>query len=338
MVTIKDISNVSGYSQATISRLFKGDESLSITPETKQAIISTALNMGYDRSKIKTSLYKIAIPFFINRTQIIQDIYFTQIQDALIKFGKESNMEMEFITERKGLDMLSDDISGFIGVGDLKKEDLKELKKRGLKGVLLEINPCPKYFDTVRPDTDSMTKDAIEEFIKAGFTRIGFIGGKYFNSQTEKEEMDSRELVFRSQLAAKKLLREEYIFSEGLFSIDEGYQLASDMVRNLKGDLPEACFIASDTLAIGALQAFNELGIKLPTEMSIISINDNEIAQYVSPPLTTFRIDSEELARTAIDMLTDQLTHPRKITKTVLLGAELILRKSFVPPLSNKEK
>lgn len=175
-----------------------------------------------------------------------------------------------------------------------------------------------------------MTRDAIDEFLAAGFTRIGFIGGTYRNPQTGKEELDSRERVFRDYLTSKGLLQEQYIYSEGLFSIDEGYQLASDMVHQLGDALPEACFIASDTLAIGALQAFNELGIKLPGQLAIISINDNEIAQFVSPPLTTYRIDVEEMAKTAIELLADQLTYPRHITKTVLLGSELIYRKSFV--------
>lgn len=58
MVTLKEIAQHSGYSQATVSRLFKGDTSLSITNETKQKIIHTALSMGYDRSKIKTSFRK----------------------------------------------------------------------------------------------------------------------------------------------------------------------------------------------------------------------------------------------------------------------------------------
>ena len=95
--------------------------------------------------------------------------------------------------------------------------------------------------------------------------------------------------------------------------------------------LPEACLIASDTLAIGALQAFSEYGVKLPKDMAIISINNDEIAQYVAPPLTTYDIDVTEMIKTAIYLLTDQLTNPRKITKSVLLGSELIIRKSFIP-------
>ena len=99
----------------------------------------------------------------------------------------------------------------------------------------------------------------------------------------------------------------------------------------LKEELPEAIFVASDTIAVGVLQALNEHSITVPDRLELISVNDNDIAKFVSPPLTIFRIDVEEIAKTSIDMLVDQIVHPRSITKTVLLGLELVVRKSFVP-------
>ena len=101
------------------------------------------------------------------------------------------------------------------------------------------------------------------------------------------------------------------------------------MVESLGDNLPEALFVASDTVAVGVLQALNERSIIIPDRLELISINDNEIAKFVAPPLTTFNIDVEEIAKTAIDLLVDQIVHPRAITKTVLLGADLIERKSF---------
>ena len=56
MVTIKEIANKSGFSQATVSRLLNGDESLSIAEDTRKAIIRSALSLGYDRSNIKTPI------------------------------------------------------------------------------------------------------------------------------------------------------------------------------------------------------------------------------------------------------------------------------------------
>lgn len=331
MVTIKEVAKVSGYSQATISRLFKGDETLYITSETKKRIIETALSLGYDRSKIKTTLEKIAILFWVSETQTMQDIYFRQLQDALKKYGKISNMELIFYTQKDDIKFISKDISGFIAVGSITKEELLYLQNQGYKGVLLEINPLPKVFDTVKPDTDAITREAIDFFINEGFSKIGFIGGKFHDPSENIDKMDNREYTFREYLKGKGLMHEEYIFSEGNFTVDEGHYLATKMVESLPNNLPQACLIASDTIAVGALQGFHEKGISLPNELAIISINDSEIAKFVSPPLTTYRIDTEEMAKTAIDLLSDQLVYPRRITKTVLLGAELIVRRSFVP-------
>jgi LacI family transcriptional regulator len=141
--------------------------------------------------------------------------------------------------------------------------------------------------------------------------------------------MDSREIIFRQTLARRDAFDEAFLFTGGNFSVETGYRLAKKMVESLGDNLPEALFVASDTVAVGVLQALNERSIIIPDRLELISINDNEIAKFVAPPLTTFNIDVEEIAKTAIDLLVDQIVHPRAITKTVLLGAELIERKSF---------
>ncbi|MGM0213348.1 LacI family DNA-binding transcriptional regulator [Enterococcus sp. AZ109] len=331
MVTIKDISKESGYSQATISRLFKGDNTLAITAKAKNKIISTALSLGYDRSKIKTTLYKIAVLFWLSESEIMKDIYFKYLKEELEEYSKVANMELQFISKSSGIKSIPKDVSGFIAIGPITKKELITLYKKGYKGVVRGINPLPKLFDTVDSDIQSMTREAIDYFIKHGLTKIGFIGGEFQNPDTGLNEMDSREYAFREYLLQKGLFHEEYVFSEGAFTVDQGFKLGKRISKNLYPNLPDACFVASDTIAVGALQAFHEDGIKLPEEMAIISINDDEIARYVSPPLTTFHIDVKEMVKTTIDQLSDQLVYPRKVTKKVLIDAELTVRKSFIP-------
>ena len=331
MVTIKEISKISGYSQSTISRLFKNDPSLSITQQTKENIINTALSLGYDRAKIHAPLYKIGILFWLPKGQAMEDIYFTQIRDALLEYGKKLNMEMTILTEHDEIKNLSKNFSGFIAIGEITKEDLQLLYDQSMKGVVLEINPLPYLFDTVKPDTDFCIKNSIDILINNGIKKIGFLGGKFHNPQTNLYELDSREVTFRSYMKKLNLLKENYIFSEGKFTVEQGYNLACKMSDTLEENLPEACVIASDTLAVGALQGFHEKKIILPQDMKIISINDYEISKFVSPPLTTYHIDTQEMAKTAIDLLSDQLIYQRKINKTVLLGSTLVIRKSFIP-------
>lgn len=131
-------------------------------------------------------------------------------------------------------------------------------------------------------------------------------------------------------MAEKGLLNDKYIFAKGDFSVPQGVFLADEMVRTLGDDLPEAIFISSDTIAVGALQSLNRHNIQIPNQLAIISMNDNDIAKFVSPPLTTYRINVEEIARTAVDLLVDQIVYPRRTTKTVLLNSELVVRESFV--------
>jgi len=331
MVTIKKISEHSGYSQATVSRLLNGDDSLSITPETRKKIIHTALALGYDRSKIKTTLEKIAVVFWLTEQEELQDVYFRQLRISLEKYAKINNLEIQLITHEDQVLEILKQVSGFIGIGSFDREELRRFKSVCSAGVILEINPEPELFDTVKPDTDRITKKALDLFLEKGYTDIGFIGGAFLNPNTHQEEQDSREIIFRQKLSTKDLLNDNYIFSAGKFTVGQGYQLTIDMINTLKEELPEAIFVASDTIAVGVLQALNEHSITVPDRLELISVNDNDIAKFVSPPLTTFRIDVEEIAKTSIDMLVDQIVHPRSTTKTVLLGLELVVRKSFVP-------
>lgn len=331
MVSIKDIAKESGYSQATISRLFKGDESFNITDKTKKEIIEVALRLGYERTKIKTTFEKIAILFLVSEEQLSQDMYFRQLRESLEKHARLANMELIFLTKHEEVTSFSDDVTGFIALGPITLEELLSLKKRGYKGVVLEINPAPKYFDTVKPDTDAITKEAIDLFISEGYKKIGFIGGEKNDIGNSDNKIDSREIMFRNYLSSKNLLVEDYIFTEGTFTGEQGYKLAIQMINRLGKNLPQACLIASDSIAVGFLQGLYEKGILIPDDMAIISINNNEISQYLSPPLTTYNIDTNELAKTAINLLSEQLIHPRNISKTVLLGSELIIRKSFLP-------
>ncbi|MDR0886490.1 MAG: LacI family DNA-binding transcriptional regulator [Clostridiales Family XIII bacterium] len=330
MVKIKDIASKSGFSQATVSRLLKGDESLSITDETRSKIIHTALSLGYDRSKIKTVLEKIAVLFWLTEQDELQDVYFVKLRRSLEKYSKLNNMEIVIVKHEDGIDSIPVGVSGFIGVGSFSSKEAKQLKSILPKGVFLEINPEQDLFDTVKPDTDRMTKKAIDCFLDNNYKNIGFIGGSFHNPDADNDEVDSREAVFRCYLESKNILQEKYIYSGGKFAVSQGYELTLRLIDELKDDLPDAVLIASDTIAVGALQAFNEKGISIPEQVSIISINDNDIAKFVSPPLTTFRIDVDEIAKTAVELLLDQLVYPRSITKMILVGSELIERKSFV--------
>lgn len=94
----------------------KGDSTLSVGEETRKTIINTALSLGYDRSKIKTTIEKIAL-LFGSRIEELQDLYFHQLRLSIEKYAQENNLDIVTLKHEDGIESLPKQISGFIGVG-----------------------------------------------------------------------------------------------------------------------------------------------------------------------------------------------------------------------------
>ena len=330
MITIKEIAQQAGFSPSTVSRLLSNDPSLSVSPETKQKILNTALSLGYERKYIKTIIEKIALLFWITEIEELEDIYFKDMRLKIEKYANENNMELVTIKKESGISKIPKDINGFIAIGSFSEKEISKLLKITKNGVFIDSNPAPDYYDSVQPNTPSITKKAIDYFIKNGHSNIGFIGGTFHNPNTDLEEKDIREVAFRYYMQKLGYLNEDNIFIEPNFSVDSGYKSAKKAIENLKDKLPTAFFVASDPIAIGVLQALNEYNIPVPSRVSVISINNIDVSKYVSPPLSTFNIDINELCKTAINLLSERIIEDRKLQKTIYLNCELIIRKSFI--------
>ena len=98
---------------------------------------------------------------------------------------------------------------------------------------------------------------------------------------------------------------------------------------------PTAILAMSDTLAIGALQAAAELGVTVPTELSVVGFDDSPIAQHTTPPLTTVAQPQEEKGRLAAEWLIADIERgagARRRRRRRILPTELVLRESTAPP------
>lgn len=330
MITIKEIAQQAGFSPSTVSRLLSNDPSLSVSPETKQKILNTALSLGYERKYIKTIIEKIALLFWITEIEELEDIYFKDMRLKIEKYANENNMELVTIKKESGISKIPKDINGFIAIGSFSEKEISKLLKITKNGVFIDSNPAPDYYDSVQPNTPLITKKAIDYFIENGHSNIGFIGGTFHNPNTDLEEKDIREISFRYYMQKLGYLNEDNIFIEPNFSVDSGYKSAKKAIENLKDKLPTAFFVASDPIAIGVLQALNEYNIPVPSRVSVISINNIDVSKYVSPPLSTFNIDINELCKTAINLLSERIIEDRKLQKTIYLNCELVVRKSFI--------
>lgn len=326
MATIKEIAEIVGVSSAAVSRVLNYDEGISVSEETREAIFATAEKIGYKKKVIYPKIENVALLYFTDNEDELEDVFYRGVREEVIKQAKKMNIRLQIYDRRDGMSVIPRDLNAFIGVGWLTRKEINQLYKICPRGVFIGTSPDEKLFDAVRPNMDSFVTQMVDYFVEKGHKKIGFIGGSDRNIDTGKPSMDIREWSFRQSVAYYHCLEEEYILISEKFTVDEGYRMGKELLK--KSSLPTALCIASDTLAVGVLQALNEKGIQVPEQMALFSINDVNIAKYLSPPLTTIHIDIPCICETALDLLRNRVLYGGKVTKLIFVNGIPIFRKS----------
>ena len=328
MVTLKEIAEDVGVSIATVSRILNEDPTLSVKEETRNKVYDSAIKLGYQSENFKPLIRNIAFLYWLTEEEELEDEYFQEMREEIIAQAKKKNIRISIHTIEEGIESVPEDINGFIGVGPFNDRELDFLHEITEHGVFIDTTPDMLHYDSVRPDLYQTTDQAIDYFLKNGHEAIGFIGGTYFDRNEEIDLQDSRERRFRYRLEEIGKLNEDYIFTKRGFSFKTGKKLMEKAINELGDDLPTAFLVASDPIAIGCLQILNYKGIKVPSRVSLISINNNKISRYISPPLTTFDIDRQALVSNAMEMLIERIVHGRNYRKKLFLETKLIIRDS----------
>lgn len=326
MATIKEIAEIVGVSSAAVSRVLNYDEGISVSEETREAIFATAEKIGYKKKVIYPKIENVALLYFTDNEDELEDVFYRGVREEVIKQAKKMNIRLQIYDRRDGMSVIPRDLNAFIAVGWLTRKEINQLYKICPRGVFIGTSPDEKLFDAVRPNMDSFVTQMVDYFVEKGHKKIGFIGGSDRNIDTGKPSMDIREWSFRQSVAYYHCLEEEYILISEKFTVDEGYRMGKELLK--KSSLPTALCIASDTLAVGVLQALNEKGIQVSEQMALFSINDVNIAKYLSPPLTTIHIDIPCICETALDLLRNRVLYGGKVTKLIFVNGIPIFRKS----------
>lgn len=331
MVTIKQIAAEAGYSSATVSRLLNNDPTLSITDETKDRILSVAAKLGYTKRNLEPPRHDIGLFYWLTPEEDLQDTYFEAMRECLEAHATKARMRLHLYEHGTDIASIQEPLDGFLAMGNFSAAELDALSTLSPYGVFLDSNPDPTRFHAVLPNLSQITRSAIDAFRQAGITRIGFIGPTYFNPNTQQAEPDIRQRIFEQYMHQLGLLDSDLVFSEGNVSVTTGKILAQQILNKFGPDhLPAGLFIGSDPIAVGVLQVFNNAGIVVPRDTALISVNNLELAKYLSPPLSTFNISVDDETRMAVNMLVDALAGMRTTPKFVChMGAELVLRQSF---------
>lgn len=333
MATLKDIAKLADVSPATVSRVLNYDSTLSVSESTRKRVFEAAEELNYEKYKYKKKKKKkkdevvtIGISQWYSPAEELSDPYYLSIRSGIEKACYERKIESKIIFKdvKEIKSNQFDDVDGIIAIGKYSESEVKNFASKNSNLVFVDYSPNPNKYDSVMIDFDIAVKKVIDYLYKKGHSKIAYIGGREVVGQEHEALNDLREKYFKQYLSEKDLLIESLVYT-GEFKVEDGYKLAQEMVSK---EVPDAIFVASDSMAVGVLKALKEAKLKVPEDVSVIGFDDNPTAEYLTPPLTTIRVHTEFMGKSAVDLLIEQINEQRIIPKKVIIPTELVERES----------
>ncbi|KIL43989.1 LacI family transcriptional regulator [Jeotgalibacillus alimentarius] len=333
MATLKDIALKAGVSLATVSRVINDDATLSVTVETREKILGIARELNYQSTKRKSGgkkqkTLRVGLVYWYSEEQELEDPYYLSVRLGVERACVDRGVNLVKLYKNEDTYRVRNDaaLDGIIAVGKFSEKDLSTFREWAPHLVLVDFTPS-KHVDSVEVDFRAAMVDVLKHLIGHGHERIGYIGGHEYVQDNEMVK-DERETTFFEYLSLYHTFHPEFIWT-GKFTAEDGYTLMKEALRLENG--PTAFIMGSDSMAIGAMRALHEKGVRVPEQVSVVGFNDIEMSRYLQPSLTTIQVHTEYMGEAAVDLLLDQLTSKRKIAKKVVLPTTLLVRESSGP-------
>jgi len=343
LATLKEIAQRVGVSISTVSRVINNDSSRHISPQTKLKILKTAEEIGYiapgsARKKNEAvpgkpkenTLHRIGCIVSAPQNKYNHP-YFSQMLVGMERKLAELNCVLAFtvtMEEMQGesvMRKLVEDakLDGMIIVEGIPSETYDFIKKTVPAVVGIDISDPD--IPVVLYDRVEAAKTAVKHLIDQGHERIAFIGGtgRAGNIKLEKR--------FRGYMAAMEeagLAIDSRLVINAEWNVDNSYNLMRELTMLNADERPTAVFAASDMLAISAMRAVSEAGLRIPEDIAFIGLDNIEVSQFTSPPLSTIHIPKLEMGAMAAKVLADQLEGENALPFRMYLPYKLIVRPS----------
>lgn len=262
--------------------------------------------------------------------------YYAESIEAVYKVCQENNYSIMIAARSSSKSSVDQEVENFhllsekqvdgiiFFVSNVTEKYMPVLKKITKRTPIVVIG---HEFDGIRlpcvlQDNYNGAKKAVEHLIENGHKRIAFIGGPEQGVGTE-----SRYMAYKDALHENGLHIEDNYIRKGSFGKKSGYIEMSRLLA-MVSVLPTALFVANDDMAIGAMKAIREKGLKIPNDISVVGFDDIEMASYLNPPLTTVRQEQYETGIQGAQMLIEAINSKKLKIKKVIMGQELIIRNS----------
>jgi LacI family transcriptional regulator len=339
-VTIRDVAHKAGVSVGTVSHVLNGSPR-HVGAATRERVLEAAQTLQYRPNVIARSMVKRATttiglvitelnnPLFVPVTEGVESVLREEGYGIVLASSLDISSEMQAVETLRGRQ-----VDGFIFMSLSVRypvDHLLDLNEQGVPFVAINRSlECPGINRVIIDDCGA-ARQATLHLLDLGHANVATITGP-------RPVRASAEKRFQGWLEG---LRERGVepcpewIVEGDYTYEGGYQAVGQLLK--AAQRPTALFIANESMAVGALKALYDAGVRVPHDIALLTVGDPPFAAYTTPALTTMALPVEEAGRIAARLLVDWLKFGRpEPAREIMLSCELKIRESCGAYLQNR--
>lgn len=337
-MTLKEIAREAGVSISTVSRVVNKNTPGAASKEVQDKIWEIVRRTGYTPNPTARNLKlgeegteapsRSIACLFARTTDSATDLFFSSLARSIEQEAFQHNYVLKYsfssfdVNHPSTFRLITDNhVDGVVILGRCDKPLLKLLKQYFNYVAYTGLNNLEAKYDQIICDGSQTAAAAVKHLVDLGHRKIAYIG------ETQQE---NRYTGYCNALESHRIgLKKEYVANVTLSS-EGGYQGVKKLLT--AGCDATAFFCCNDITAIGAMRALQESGRSIPKDASVISIDDIDTAQYLTPMLTTVHIPVEEMGQMTAKILIDRIEGGHRLPIKMELPFYIAVRDSCAPP------
>ena len=212
------------------------------------------------------------------------------------------------------------DVDGVIFYGDMDNDVLDSIKKFNIPFIIVDSHFSDPNILRVNANYKEAAFTALSYLISQGHSKIAYIGNHSLTNYSAQTFAGYKQAIDEHKITVPMDWVQIDAYDEN------GAYACMNKILSSK-NIPTAVFCCADIYAIGTIKCIKEHGLSVPNDISVIGVDDIILSKYIEPPLTTIKIDKNEMGKIAINMLTKKIQN-ETVQNTFVKSDNLIIRNS----------
>lgn len=326
-MSVQKIARLAGVSVATVSRVLNNIES--VKPQNREKVLSVINELNYKPNLLARQLRTAKSKMLLVLVSNIANPFCADVVKGIELEAEKNGYHILLCNAGSDVSRLQSSLSllsGRMVDGVITMDALSHLPELT---ELISDSPwvqCAEFADAtnvscVGIDDKEASCFAIQQFIARGRKKIAMINHDLNYKYAQLREEGYREVIDTNQLDYKTIQ----------YANDLSYEAGKDAMTALllNDEKPDAVFAVSDTLAVGALRAIENAGLKVPDDIAVIGFDGTELGTMVYPKLSTIQQPSQNIGREAVRLLLNKIDNDDMTPEKIILDWSFMSRGSL---------